>query len=179
MQILTIILGCIVLVFGRKLFWLFVAIMGFLGGVHIAEMFFVEHSLWILLLIGLGAGLLGALLAVIFQRIAFALAGFYGGAYLVLILMQSFGIFTSSILPPIIGGAIGAIVAVLVMDWAIIVLSCLAGAGAIVATAGLEQTVSTFFFALLIIAGIFVQARLMGRMGKITRHVPKERNGSS
>jgi len=179
MQILTIILGCIVLLFGRKLFWLFVAIIGFLVGVHIAEVFFAGQPLWVLLLIGLGAGLIGALLAVVFQRIAFALAGFYGGAYLVFILTQSFGIFTGSILLPLAGGVIGAIVAALVTDWAIIVLSCLAGAGAVVAAGGLGQTVSLILFVLLIITGIIIQARLVGRIGEGSRHVRKGRSQSS
>jgi hypothetical protein len=44
-----------------------------------------DQAQWICFLVAVGAGFLGTLLAVLAQRVAFALAGFYGGAYLALI----------------------------------------------------------------------------------------------
>ena len=161
MQFFIIVLGLILLVLGRKLFWLFVAIAGFLLGMEFTRLVLADQPTWVMLFIGLGAGLLGALLAILAQRVAFALAGFYAGAYFALIVAQSFGAGGHNILLYAVCGVIGAVLAALMMDWAIILLSCLAGAGAIVVTLGLGPTMSPIVFVILLIAGTFVQARLM------------------
>ena len=159
----NIILGLVLLVFGRKLFWLFVAIAGFLVGMAVTSMVLADQPEWVLLCVALGAGLLGALLAVFAERVAVALAGFYAGSYLSLIASQSFGGDGNSILWFVLGGVIGGLFAALIMDWAIIVLSCLVGAGAIVQTLQLGQTGDFFVFVVLVITGTFLQRRLMIR----------------
>jgi Domain of unknown function (DUF4203) len=154
-------LGLILLVLGLKLFWLFVAIAGFLFGMQFGDLILPDQAHWIRLLIALGAGFLGALLAVLAQRVAFALAGFYGGSYLALILAQSFGAGGSSILLFVVAGVIGAVIATLIMDWAIIVISSLVGAGAMVEALALGQSIRIIVFMVLVVAGILVQARLL------------------
>jgi hypothetical protein len=161
LNIFNIILGLTLLLFGRKLFWLFVAIAGFLVGLEFTGVILVDQPQWVLLLVALGAGLFGALLAVFVERAAFALAGFYAGAYLVLIVAQSFGVGGNSMVLFVTGGVIGAVFAVLIMDWTIIVLSCLVGAGAIVEGLDLGQTMGTIVFVALAIFGAFVQAKLI------------------
>jgi hypothetical protein len=159
----NIFLGLILLVFGLKLFWLFVAIAGFLSGMLFGNLILPDQPQWICLLVAVGAGVLGALLAVLAQRVAFALAGFYGGAYLALILAQSFGVEHGSILVLILGGVIGAVIASLIMDWAIIVISSLVGAGAIVEALPLGQGVRIIVFIALVAVGILVQERILPR----------------
>ena len=166
MYILIIVLGLIVLILGRKIFWLMVAIVGFLVGMEFAGMLLVDRPTWVMLVVGLGAGLVGALLAVLVQRVAFGLAGFFAGAYLTMVAAQSLGAGNTTIILPIAGGVIAAVIAVLLMDWAIIVLSCLVGAGAIVAQLPLSPRVGAILFAVLVIIGIVVQARLMERSGE-------------
>jgi hypothetical protein len=122
-----------------------------------------DHPPWLTLVIGLGAGLLGALLAVVAQRVAFSLAGFYAGAYLALVTAHSVGVGGKSPVVFVVGGLIGALLAALIMDWAIILLSCLAGAGAIIEAAGLGQPTGVLVLAALAVAGILVQTRLMTR----------------
>jgi hypothetical protein len=161
MEISSIILGVILLVFGRKLFWLFVSIVGFLFGMGFAGLIFPDHPAWIQLLFALGTGFLGAFLAILLQRVAFALAGFYGGFYLALILSHSFGVGGNNIALFTAFGVIGAVSATLIMDWAIIVLSCLVGAGAVVEASGLGQEMRVVVFLLLVITGAFVQIRLL------------------
>lgn len=161
MGLSKIILGLILLVFGRKLFWLFVAIAGFLVGAEFAALTLPHQPQWIMLLIAVGAGFLGALLAVIAQRLAFGIAGFYGGSYLALMVAQSFGAGSYSMVLFILGGVVGAVFAVLIMDWAIIALSCLVGAGAIVDALALGPGISTVVFLVLVIIGALVQARLL------------------
>jgi hypothetical protein len=156
----NIILGLILLVFGLKLFWLFVAIAGFLFGMRFGDLILSDQAYWIRLLVAVGAGFVGALLAVLAQRVAFALAGFYGGAYLALILVRSFGAEGGSMLVLVFGGVIGAVIATLIMDGAIIVISSLVGAGAIVETLPLGQGVRIIVFMALVAAGILVQERL-------------------
>jgi hypothetical protein len=155
------ILGLILLIFGRKLFWLFVGIGGFLLGMEVGGTILSGQAPWIRVVISLGAGVFGALLAVLVQRVAFGLAGFYGGAYVALRLAQSLGAGGSGTLFFLVGGVLGAVFAILVMDWAIIILSCLVGAGAIVEALDLKLMATTIIFLVLVIAGLIVQGKLM------------------
>jgi hypothetical protein len=166
MYFLKIALGLIVLLLGRKIFWLTVAIVGFLVGMEFTGMLLADQPTWVLLVVGLAAGLVGALLAVLVQRVAFGLAGFFAGAYLTVIVARSLVAGGTSIILPIVGGVVGTLVAVLLMDWAIIVLSCLVGAGAVVAQLPLSPQVSALVFAVLVIIGIVIQAKLMERSGE-------------
>jgi Domain of unknown function (DUF4203) len=166
MQPFTIFLGVLLLVFGRRLFWLFVALVGFLLGMEFTWVILGDQPKWVMLCIGLGTGLIGALLAVLVERVAFALAGFYAGAYLALIGVHSFGVGGNPILLFVVAGLIGAIFAALIMDWVIIVLSSLVGSGAVVASLGLEQKVSFLVFLVLALSGTFLQAKIMVRSRK-------------
>jgi hypothetical protein len=72
------IVGAALLVFGRKLFWLFVAGIGFIAGLNVATSYLKGSPQWLILLLALVAGLIGALLAVFAQSIAIGIAGFPG-----------------------------------------------------------------------------------------------------
>lgn len=160
MELYHYIAGLILLLFGRKLFWLFVAVAGFLVGMELAGLFLMHHAAWIRLLAAVGAGVLGATAALFAQRVAFAFAGFYAGAFLVLIPTGLFG-FSFNPLPFIVaGGVVGAVLAVLFMDRAIIVLSCLVGAGTIVQALGAGPIMRMILFIILVVAGVFAQTRL-------------------
>jgi hypothetical protein len=162
MQVFTMGLGLILLVLGRKLFWLCVAVLGFFLGMEFAGALLVDQPKWVMFLIGLGAGLLGALLAILAERAAFAFAGFCAGAYLALTAAPSFGFGGHSTLSLAAGGVIGAVLASLIMDWAIIALTSVVGAGAIVDAASMGQTTGALIVVVLTVVGIVVQARLMG-----------------
>jgi MFS family permease len=164
MGIFNIILGLILLLFGRKLFWLFVGVLGFIAGIEFAAIFFTEQADWVLLLIGFLTGCLGAILAIFAQRIAFALAGFYAGSFLTLILSHAVSATDTNLLLMLLGGMIGAFLAAWIMDPTLIILSCLVGAGAIVKALDLGQTGSTLLFGLLLATGIFVQTKLFTRL---------------
>ncbi len=166
MKILLIVTGIVMLILGRKLFWLFVAMAGFLAGLEFAAVLLPDQTLWVLLLVGITLGLVGLVVAILAQRVGFALAGFYGGAYLLFMAAQSYGIGADSIIPPLVGGVIGALVAILILDWALILLSSLAGAGAIVTGLGLEHTIGAVLFVLLAVAGAAVQRLLMTPLRK-------------
>ena len=75
-------IGAVVLLFGRKLFWLCVAAIGFAAGVELAPHLVHEPSALLSLTIALLLGIIGALLAVFLQKIAIGVLGFLAGGKL-------------------------------------------------------------------------------------------------
>src|SRR5438552_18405709 len=77
--ILSALIGAAVLLFGRKLFWLCVAAIGFAAGVTLASHIVSEPSAVLQLTFAILLGFIGALLALFLQKLAIALAGFLAG----------------------------------------------------------------------------------------------------
>jgi len=161
MEISKIILGLVLLIFGRKLFWLSIGIAGFLIGLELTHLIFVVETLWLQVLIALALGCLGALLAMLVQRLAFTLSGLIAGAFLALKASQVYGPFSHTIvLLLIVGfGIVGAVVATKTMNAAITILVCLVGAAAIVGGLSLEPTQRILIFLSLTGAGLLIQGR--------------------
>ena len=160
--VINIFLGLIALTLGRKLFWLFVGFIGFAVGFHFAA------SLWQLqsqlLLIGLAAltGIVGGVLAVFFQKIAVRLAGFVGGGYIALNLINLLGVRLDQLiwLPFLIGGIIGMLLLFFIFDWALIFISSLAGASMITQALSLNPGMEIGLYLALVIFGIVIQTVL-------------------
>ena len=163
MEIYNLVFGVILLLFGRRLFWLLIGIVGFLFGMEITGLYFAGQPQWLQLLIGIGIGCLGALLAVVAQRVAFTVGGFFAGVFLALKVSQTVAMPENvATLLLIFGvGVICAIVAALVMDQAITLLACLVGAGAIVVELHLGLAPSFAIFVLLTGAGFLIQEKLL------------------
>lgn len=159
MPFVDVVLGGLLLLFGRSLYWVFVAVAGFLVGGQVAELALADSAPWIRLLAAIAAGLIGALLAMLAQRLAFGLAGFYAGGYLTAAAMNSLQVDGNSGIWLLAGAILGALVALVVLDWAIIVLSSLVGASAIVAALNLAPTAAAIGMLLLVAIGIAVQGR--------------------
>ena len=122
--------GSLLLILGRKLFWLYVAAVGFAAGFTISSQLFHVHQEWLVLVIGVVFGLAGALLAYFAEKIAIGVAGFLAGVYISIILTGNFGV-TDQLLTLVIylvAGIIGAVLMYFIFDWALILLSSLAGA---------------------------------------------------
>jgi hypothetical protein len=163
--IISVIIGVAILLLGRKLFWLFVAALGFAVGLEIAAYFMKEPPQWMMLLVALGCGVIGALLAILLQKIAIAIAGFLAGGKLAMALVGAF-IAEGARYPGvtfIIGGIIGAILLLMVFDWALIVMSAVVGAYLIGHTIILPPTGATILFIALAAIGIVVQAAAFRR----------------
>src|SRR5258707_6700681 len=77
--IISALIGVVILLFGRRLFWLCVAAVGFAAGVEFAPHFVHEPSTLVLLTVAILLGVIGALLALFLQKIAIAVAGFLAG----------------------------------------------------------------------------------------------------
>ena len=159
-----IVAGALLLGLGRKLFWLFVGIAGFYVGFEVARTLATEQPAWLVWTIAIGAGLIGAVLAILLQRVGFAVGGFYSGAYIALLVAERFFPGSIGLAAFLVGAVIGAFLAALLMDWAI-VLSCLVGAALIVPVLALPALASTLAYAGLVAVGIIVHAHLMGGNG--------------
>ncbi len=158
--IIGVVIGVVILFFGRKLFWLCVAAVGFAVGLEIAPMLVNEASSLLALVIALVFGVLGALLALFIQKVAIALLGFLAGGKLATAIAAAFFVQHAqySTIIFVIGGVIGAILLLAVFGWALIVVSSFIGAYLIQSAIVLPPTGLTLVFIGLAILGIFVQA---------------------
>ena len=161
MHLYNIIAGVILLLFGRKLFWLFLGIAGFLFGMEITPLFFGDQPQWLQLSFAIGLGCLGALLTILAQRFAFALGGFFAGMYLAIGAGHFFTLAADTMRSLAIGAGItGAIIATLIMDTAITILVCLVGAGAIIGELHFGPLLNILIFLLLAWAGFVFQEKI-------------------
>jgi hypothetical protein len=135
--LIFLLVGFLVLLFGRRLFWLFVAAAGFLIGIAAAPYVLPHQSE--LFTLGLAAllGIGGALLALFVQKVAIAIGGFVAGGYLAVVLgaplLHGVGIaYPGSWLCFLVGGVLGALLMMIFFNWALIILSSLQGAHMIV-----------------------------------------------
>jgi len=158
--IVGVVLGVVILFFGRKLFWLCVAAVGFAAGLQIAPLLVNDASSLLALVIAVVFGILGALLALFIQKIAIALLGFLAGGKLATAIAAAFFVQHAqySTIIFVIGGIIGAILLLAVFGWALIVVSSFIGAYLIQSAIVLPPTGLTLVFIGLAILGIFVQA---------------------
>jgi hypothetical protein len=158
----TVLLGIVLLFFGRKLYWAFIAIAGFLVGMELANEYLADKDQWIRIGAAVAAGVVGAIVGMFLQRLAFAIGGFFAGGYLAVRMFEHFHPQGDPHVWMIIGGVIGAIVAAFVMDWAIIFISSLAGAAAILSPfPSLEPQMANVLFLLLACIGIVFQSHLL------------------
>ena len=131
MNIFSIIIGLLLLVTGRKLFWIFVGAMGFAGGYDAAGYLLAGQSETTIFIAGIAVGCLGIVLALAFQRLAIFLAGCVGGGVLAghIFLMASPD---SGSFPFLVAFAVGAFLGGLLIGitfpLALIILSSLVGA---------------------------------------------------
>ena len=153
-------IGIVILFFGRKLFWLCVAAVGFAAGVEIAPHLVQQPSTLLALTVALILGLLGALLALFLQKIAIAVLGFLAGGKLAGAIAAAFFVQYAqhSTVIFVIGGIIGAILLLILFDWALIVVSSLIGAHLVQSAIVLPASGSTILFIGLVVLGILIQA---------------------
>ena len=165
--IFSVLIGVVVLFFGRKLFWLCVAAIGFAAGVELAPRLVQEPSVLLSLTIALLLGIIGALLALFLQKIAIAVLGFLAGGKLAGAIAAAFFVHYAqhSTIIFLIGGVIGAILLLVLFDWALIVVSALIGAHLIQSVITLPQSGLTIVFIGLAVIGILVQAASLRASG--------------
>jgi hypothetical protein len=83
--------GLLLLVMGRRLYWIFVGMIGFLAGVEFGMQFMSNSQQWMVMAVAIMAGLVGIGLAIVLQRLAVALAGGLAGGILAMRLAVALG----------------------------------------------------------------------------------------
>jgi hypothetical protein len=162
--LLTLLAGLALLLVGRRLFWLFVGLVGFFTVYRWFEPYpsAAPNVRWVLAIL---AGIVGILLAIFLQKFAVALAGFFAGGWFAL---QFLGLQLShtrgaDLLVFVIAGVIAAILAMAVFNFALIVLSSLAGADLIVEALRPGPELARIALIGLVIVGIAVQMGITAR----------------
>src|SRR5713101_4691010 len=125
--------GVCSLFLGRRLFWLFVGVVGFAAGVEIAAEMFKGTPEIVVLGLALLLGVAGAALAMALEKLMIGVVGFVAGSYLGIAVLTALTPYPGRNiwLAVLVGGFVGAMLLVSLFDWALIVLSSLVGAGLI------------------------------------------------
>jgi len=146
LALIEIALGGVLLLAGRRLYWLLAGAAGFVLGLLVVQRLLGEQSQTLVLLASLAVGALFALLAVLGQRFIIGLVGFIAGGAGLSWLFTAFSFTPAepgpllSIVLFIAGGIAGAFLLARLFDLGLVLLSSLVGAG--LALAGLGQLVS-------------------------------------
>ncbi|HSH96090.1 MAG TPA: DUF4203 domain-containing protein [Roseimicrobium sp.] len=159
----TVVVGIILLLAGRRLFWLFVAVMGFIVGAEVAAELFPQQSEMVMIG-GVILGIIGAILAFLVQKVAIGVGGFLAGGYFLMTLLRSWELQPQgySWIAFVVGGLVGALLMMSVFNWALIILSSCSGAYLIVHAFPMSQTVASAFTLALIVVGCLIQGRILG-----------------
>jgi hypothetical protein len=168
-----ILVGLVLLLFGRRLFWLFVGAVGFAAGAKFANEFMPHEPDDFTIIFSLVVGLLSAVLAVAVRKIALGAAGFLAGGYLLTQALavsgQESAIFAQGLAPAapwitfIVGGLLGAVLMNVLFTWTLILLSALGGSALICESVRTSSTVLAAAFTILAILGVLIQSGLIRR----------------
>lgn len=164
--VLTLIAGLALLLMGRQLFWVYVAILGFLVGFETATQYLNSDVEWLPVIVGLVVGLVAALLAIVFQWVAVGIAGFVGGAYFVLALLGLGDPGEASLLGLlfiVIGGIVGVVLFLMLFDPALVILSSLVGANLLLTPFELGGNMQLIAFFALALVGIVFQFAVLSK----------------
>ncbi len=171
-----ILLGVLLLAFGRRLFWLFVGAVGFIGGLRFADRFMHGTPDETVIIFSMVVGLVSAVMAIALRKITLGAAGFLVGGYLLMVLLSATGQehqFALAMgnggaqmapwLAFLIGGLLGAVLMNALFVWTLIVLSSMSGAALICESLRLSSQTISIIFTVLVFVGVLVQSGLMRR----------------
>jgi hypothetical protein len=162
--LLTLAAGTSILLFGRRLFWLYVGIVGFLIGYEAALTYLASEPYWLHLLVGVSVGLVGALISILVQYVAIAIGGFMGGAYLASKFLQYATMLDLEGWKSLIvgvAGILGVVMLLISFDTILVLLSALTGAALLVSILDLEPFLRLGVFVALAITGILFQLTVL------------------
>jgi hypothetical protein len=171
--LIQIALGSVLLLAGRRLYWLLAGAAGFVLGLFLAQQVFDDASQATILLVSLAMGGLFAVLAVVGQRFVIGLVGFLAGGIGLNWLFAAFS-FTpaepSTLLSLVIfiaGGIAGAFLLSRLFDLGLVLLSSLIGAELVLRGLGelvtWPETLGAIPLIVLMVIGIAVQLGPMRR----------------
>jgi hypothetical protein len=161
--------GCILLVAGRKAFWLFLGL-----AVFAVTVVFVQHYLpsldqRTLVVLSLIAGFVAAVASVTLAKALVWVGGFVGGGYVGVIVWGTL-IPAGPVFPWlafIVGGVVGMLVAKFLFETLLVLASSAVGAALLVHVLGIVGTPGLIVLVVLTVVGVIVQGRFLP--GKTSR----------
>lgn len=165
--------GVLLLIFGRRLYWLALAGLGFVAAVHLSREYLHFDSGQQQLVVGLAVGLLGGLLAVLAQKLAIRIAGFVlggWGAWIAAGLLWPDAQLLLTVPTAAAGALLGLLLAARLFDMALVLVTSVIGAVLIAQHLHLQPQVQAVVWLALTLAGIAMQVsrgrRRPGRASK-------------
>lgn len=158
--------GLAILFFGRKLFWLYVGLVGILLGFELVKAYLPQQPLWVALIAGIVLGAILAILAIATQFIAIGVAGLFGGAYLAMQILTLLPVTVAVQLQNwvlLLGGVLGALFCVLLFNPALIILSSLTGAAVLAQLFPIQPLFQTGLLFVIAVLGMSFQFTLYHR----------------
>jgi hypothetical protein len=168
LTVIGVLVGFLLLLFGRRLYWLFVAGIGFLTGLEIAPRLLPGQPEWVILVAALALALVGTVLAIVAQKFIIALVGFLAGGGTGVLLLRTLGVDSDAVawLVYLTAGVVGVVLVLALFEWGLILLSSLAGANLIVGGVGesirFSQRIALVAMIVVAVIGIIVQASWLG-----------------
>jgi MFS family permease len=163
-NVLLFAIGILLLVMGRKIFWLALGAFGFLAGLYLASRLPVVEQAnepMIGFAIAGACGVVGILLAIFVQKVAIGVAGFLAGGlgalWLALTAALPVGGWEWAVF--LVGGVLGAILAGLLFEVALVVLTALLGATLLLELVTLDPRVEGILALVLTAVGCLIQGR--------------------
>jgi hypothetical protein len=176
MTTIYVIIGFVLLIAGRRALWLSV-----MGGVFVAATQFLTHFLFdmeasTIKLIAAGASLAVLVLYLFIEKTTIFILGTIGGGLAGIAMVNSFVILPADPLLQyfiafLAGGALGLLLIQLLFQWTMVVFSTLMGAYLVSSVIVELPLFRLTVMALLVIAGLFIQTRLL-RAKKTGRNLP-------
>ena len=155
------VVGLLLLVAGRKLFWLALAALGFVAGWQLMERLGPDLPRTALLVVAVAMGVIGLVLAIVVQKVAVGLAGFLLGAVIAVRLLPLLGLELGAWQGLVVAavGIVGAVVALALFGLALEVLTAGAGASLLVEAFRAPAAWSMLLLVVLWVVGVLLQRR--------------------
>ncbi len=155
---LVLLVGGLLLLFGRKLYWCILAIAGFVAGAWIGHEFFPPEPVWLLIGLAIFLGVVCGCLGIFIQRLALRVTGIITGGVLGYVLAEAFFIKPWPLVGMALGCLLGFWLVLWLFDWALILLSSFSGAALIVSRLPLELAPLFGIALILALLGLAVQS---------------------
>lgn len=170
LALIQLVLGGVLLVAGRRLYWLLAAALGFVAGLFLADMLLPNQGQVSEVVIALALAGGGALLFVVFKKFLIGLIGFLAGGVALLLLIQALtpsllGESWTAAIAFTVGGALGAGLFFKLFDLGLMILSAIIGAYLVLGgLMGLFDFPGQFFtLALMLLIGVGIVLQLGSR----------------
>lgn len=153
--------GTLLLAFGRRLYLLLLAIVGFSLGLALTASLGLSGPAWLPFAVGLCVGLFCALLTFLLQKIVLGLAGFAVGLLVALWVMDFYALALGpwQWLIALLAAVLSALAMQSIFHAALVVLTSVVGASLLVDASGFRQAPALALFLVLLSTGVALQAR--------------------